>query len=66
MREGNRAGQARKAGQAELRLCNLIAQSPADAKGGLQEGGRARTHGAGDGTLGDYLLQTVPEPNAGR
>ena len=31
-----------------------------------QEGGRAGTDGAGDGTLGDCLLQTVPEPDAGR
>jgi hypothetical protein len=39
MGEGDRAGQAREAGPAELRLCNLVAQSPADAEGGLQEGG---------------------------
>jgi len=35
MGEGDRTGQAREAGQAELRLCNLVAQSPADAEGGL-------------------------------
>ena len=39
MGEGDRAGQAREAGQAELRLCNLVAQSSADAEGGFQEGG---------------------------
>ena len=29
---------AGEAGPAELRLCNLVAQSPSDAEGGLQEG----------------------------
>ena len=44
MAEGDRAGQTREAGQAKLRLCNLVAQSPADAESGLQEGGRAGTN----------------------
>ena len=30
---------AGEAGPAALRLCNLVAQSPSDAEGGLQEGG---------------------------
>jgi hypothetical protein len=50
---------------AALRLCNLVAQSPSDAEGGLQEGGGEGTDGAGDGTVRDRLLQAVPEPDAG-
>ena len=56
MGEGDRAGQAGEAGPAALRLCNLVAQSPSDAEGGLQEGGREGTDGKGNGTMGDYLL----------
>src|ERR1039458_3183954 len=37
--KGDRARQTSQEGRAELRLCNLVAQSPSDAKGGLQEGG---------------------------
>ena len=37
--KGTGAGQAGEAGRAALRLCNLVAQSPSDAQGGLQEGG---------------------------
>jgi hypothetical protein len=39
MEEGDRTGETREAGRAALRLCNLVAQSPSDAEGGLQEGG---------------------------
>ena len=48
--------EAGEAGPAELRLCNLVAPSPSDAEGGLQEGGREGTDGKGDRTVGDYLL----------
>jgi hypothetical protein len=65
MGEGDRAGQAREAGPAELRLCNLIAQNPADAEGGFQEGSGEGTNRAGNGTVGDCLLRTVQEPDAG-
>jgi hypothetical protein len=37
--EGDRTGQAGQEGRAALRLCNLVAQSPSYAEGGLQEGG---------------------------
>src|ERR1039458_10083021 len=62
--EGDRTGQTGEAGQAELRLCNLVAQSPSHAKGRLQEGGREGTDGAGNGAVGDNLLQALPEPDA--
>src|ERR1700681_2325770 len=65
MGEGDRTSQAGEEGQAELRLCNLVAQSPSDAEGGLQEGGREGADRAGDRTLGDYLFQNIPEPDAG-
>ena len=65
MDEGGGVSQAGEAGQAALRLCNLVAQSPSNAEGGLQEGGRAGTNWAGNGTVGDSLLQAVPEPDAG-
>src|ERR1039458_1347229 len=63
--EGDRAGKTGQEGQAALRLCNLVAQGPSDAEGGLQEGGRERTNRAGHGTVGDYLFQALPEPDAG-
>ena len=66
MGEGHRAGQAGEEGRAEVRLCNLVAQSPGDAeeRNSSKEVERELT-GREDGTLGDCLLQTVPEPNAG-
>src|ERR1022692_4318013 len=63
--EGNRAGEAGEAGQAALRLCNLVAQSPAAAERRVQTGGREGADRAGNGTVGDYLLQTVPKSDAG-
>ena len=62
--KGDRTGEAGEAGQAELRLCNLVAQSPSDAEEGLQEGGREGIDGEGNGA-GDCLLQSLPEPDAG-
>ena len=41
------------AGRAGLRLCNLVAQSPRDAEGGVQAGGREGTDGEGNGAVGD-------------
>jgi hypothetical protein len=40
-------------------LCNLVAQSPSNAEGGLQEGDGKGTDRAGKGTVGDYLIQGV-------
>ena len=37
--KGTRVGKTGQAGRAALRLCNLVAQSPADAEGRLQESG---------------------------
>src|SRR5579864_7897281 len=63
--EGDRASQTGSARQGALRLCNLVAQSSSDADQRLQEGGREGTDGAGDRTLGDYLLQALRKPVAG-
>ena len=54
--EGNRTGEAGQEGRAALRLCNLVAQSPAAAERRIQAGGREGTDWAGNGTVGDYLL----------
>jgi hypothetical protein len=62
---GDRASQAGLAGPAALRLRKLVAQSPSDAEGTLQEGGRDGTRGDGKRNPGDYLIQAVPEPDAG-
>src|SRR5437899_6630392 len=51
-------------GWAGVRLCNLAAQSALAAKGSVQAGGREGTHRAGNGTMGDYLLQTVQGPDS--
>lgn len=59
------AGQAGEKGWAALRLCNLVAQSTGNASEAVQAGGREGANGAGDGTVGDYLFQAVPEPDAG-
>ena len=59
------AGQAGEKGWAALRLCNLVAQSTGNASEAVQAGGREGANGAGDGTVGDYLFQAVPEPAAG-
>ena len=56
--------QAGTEGPGALRLCNLVAQSPNDAEGAVQAEGREGTDWEGNGTVGDCLLQTVPEPDA--
>ena len=43
-------------------MCNLVAPSAGDAQGTVQAGSRAETYGAGNRTVGDRLLQTVPAP----
>jgi len=45
--------------------CATWLHKAADAERGVQAGGRARVDGAGDGAVGNYLFQTVPEPDAG-
>ena len=43
-------------------MCNLVAPGAENTQGAVQAEGREGTDGAGNGTVGDYLLQTVPEP----
>jgi hypothetical protein len=64
MDQGAGASETRAAGRAALRLCNLVAQSPGDAKGGLQAGGGAGTDGKGRGTVGADLLQSLQDPDS--
>src|ERR1019366_4823800 len=45
-----------------LRLCNLVAPGTADAQEAVQARGQEGTDGAGIGTVGDYLFQSLPEP----
>ena len=52
-------------GWAGVRLCNLAAQSALTAEGRVQAGGGEGTDGAGIGTVGDYLLQAVQDPDSG-
>ena len=46
-------------------MCNLAAQGALTAQGSIQAVGGERTDGAGNGTVGHYLLQAVPEPDPG-
>ena len=43
---------------------NLVAPGTANTQGAVQAGVQKEVDGAGDGTVGDYPLQTVPEPDA--
>ena len=52
-------------GWAGVRLCNLAAQGALTAEGSVQAGGGEGTDGAGIGTVGDYLLQAVQDPDSG-
>src|SRR5579863_5249777 len=63
--EGDRVGEVSTEGQTGLRLCNLVAQSSRVAEGGVSEGRGARTHRKNNRALGNCLLQTLPEPDAG-
>src|ERR1700739_2725644 len=62
MDEGAGASEGGAEGQAALRLCNLVAQSPRNAEGGFQAGGGERTDGKGRGTVRTDLLQGLQEP----
>ena len=53
-------------GWAGVRLCNLAAQGALTAEGSVQAGGGEGTNGAGIGTVGDYLLQAVQDPDSDR
>src|SRR5260370_14450576 len=63
--EGAGVGEARAERRATLRLCNLVAQSPGDAEGGLQAGGGEGTDGEGNRAVGADLLQSLQEPDPG-
>src|ERR1017187_5565714 len=65
MDKGDRVSKTGKEGRAALRLCNLVAQSPAAAEKGIQAGGREGIDRAGNRTVGNYLLQAVPKSDAG-
>src|SRR6266851_6455268 len=65
MDEGAGVGESRQEGWAGVRLCNLAAQSALNAERSVQTGGREGTHRAGIGTVGDYLLQAVQDPDSG-
>jgi hypothetical protein len=45
--------------------CNLVAQGPKAAKGGLQAGGGEGTDGEGNRAVGADLLQSLQEPDPG-
>ena len=68
--EGTRLGERAGAGQAgekrwaALRLCNLVAPGTGNASEAVQAGGREGANRARDGTVGDYLFQAVPKPDA--
>ena len=56
--------QGRTAGRAEIRLCNLVAQSAGAAEGGVQAGGGTTPDRQGNRALGDALFQDLQEPTA--
>jgi hypothetical protein len=64
MDEGTGIGEGCEEGWAGVRLCNLVAQSTLTAERRVQAGGREGTDGAGIGTVGDYLLQAVQDPDS--
>src|ERR1700722_10838972 len=64
MDEGTGVGESGPEGWAGVRLCNLAAQSALNAERRVQAGSRAGADGAGIGTVGDYLLQVVQDPDS--
>src|SRR5437868_6033250 len=64
MDEGTGVGQGSQEGWARVRLCNLAAQSALPAKGSVQTGSGEGTNRAGIGTMGDYLLQALQDPDS--
>src|SRR5512146_2119806 len=65
MDEGAGVGESRQKEWAGVRLCNLAAQGALPTEGTVQAGGGEGTNRAGIGTLGDYLLQAVQDPDSG-
>src|ERR1035438_9679073 len=65
MDEGAGVGETGAPRRSGLRLCNLVAQSPRAAEGGLQAGRGEGTDGKGRGAVGAYLLQGLQEPDPG-
>src|SRR6478752_7227712 len=65
MDQGIGACESCEEGWAGVRLCNLAAQGALNAQGSVQAGGGEGTDGAGIGTVGDYLLQAVQDPDSG-
>src|SRR5713226_1496017 len=66
MDEGTGVGESCQKGWAGVRLCNLAAQGALPAEGSVQAGSGAGTDRAGIGTVGDYLLQAVQDPDSDR
>ena len=48
-----------------IRLCNLVAQSRTRCRRRTSRRRSRGTDGSGNRTVGDYLLQALPEPDAG-
>ena len=63
--EGGGTGEAGAEAGPALRKCNLDAQSPADAEGGVQKGSGKGVDREGRGAIGANLLQGVQEPGSG-
>src|SRR5206468_10750404 len=60
------AGEAgEEEGWAGFRLCNLAAQSSSPAERRVPARGRKRAYRERNRTLGDYLFQTLQEPDPG-
>src|SRR5438067_833696 len=66
MDEGIGVGEGCPEGWAGVRLCNLAAQGALATKRSVQAGGGKGTHRAGIGTMGDYLLQALQDPDSDR
>ena len=57
-------GESCQEGWEGVRLCNLAAQGTLPDEGSVQAGSGEGTDGARIGTVGDYLLQAVQDPNS--
>src|SRR5208283_2014228 len=64
MDEGAGASEACASGRAAVRLCNLVAQGPRTAEGGLPSRGGKGTDGKGRGAVRVDLLQGVQKPDS--
>src|SRR5271157_1269155 len=65
MDQGAGVGQAGTAAGAALRKCNLAAQGPTDAQGGVPAGSREGADGPRQRTVGADLFQGLQEPDPG-